>query len=192
VRKAAAIEEPYEQSLFLMAFISYLQAFEDVNKRTARLACNVPLLKSGLAPLSFMEMDKAKYVRGLLSFYELGRIDVLREAYVDGYVKSAHRYDAYMARDQAALALELRRRTDIYRSVASYVRKAVESGASLDIADFAEREFADDEGETKDMLIERVTHIIESLHEGNHIAYGVSRRLFDAYTQIASPGTPKP
>jgi hypothetical protein len=44
--KARAIVEPFEQSLFLLAFVSYLQAFVDVNKRTARLACNIPLLKN--------------------------------------------------------------------------------------------------------------------------------------------------
>src|SRR3546814_17816105 len=44
--KAAAIENPFEQSLFLLAFISYLQAFVDVNKRTARLSANIPLLKN--------------------------------------------------------------------------------------------------------------------------------------------------
>jgi Fic family protein len=59
--KSTAIQEPFEQSLFLMAFISYLQPFLDVNKRTGRLACNIPLLKNRLAPLSFLEMDKEKY-----------------------------------------------------------------------------------------------------------------------------------
>src|SRR3546814_6453848 len=56
--KAAAIENPFEQSLFLLAFISYLQAFVDVNKRTPRLSATIPLLKTGLCPLSFLSVNK--------------------------------------------------------------------------------------------------------------------------------------
>ena len=45
---ANQIENPFEQSLFLLVYLSYLQAFWDVNKRTARLAANIPLLKKHL------------------------------------------------------------------------------------------------------------------------------------------------
>jgi len=47
-----------------MVFVSYLQAFKDVNKRTSRLVCNIPLLKAGFAPFSFMDLDKTQYVKG--------------------------------------------------------------------------------------------------------------------------------
>ena len=40
--RAREIQDPFEQSLFLMAFVSYLQAFQDVNKRTGRLSCSRP------------------------------------------------------------------------------------------------------------------------------------------------------
>jgi hypothetical protein len=88
-----------------MAFISYLQPFLDVNKRTKRLACNIALFKNRLAPLSFLEMDKEKYVEGVLAFYELNRIDLLKSAYIQGYVDSASRYDAYVGREQSAVEL---------------------------------------------------------------------------------------
>src|SRR5690606_19870010 len=54
VAKAAQIEDPFEQSFFLLVHIPYLQSFEDVNKRTSRIASNIPLLKAGLAPMSFL------------------------------------------------------------------------------------------------------------------------------------------
>jgi Fic family protein len=188
--KAAAIDNPFEQSLFLMAFISYLQALEDVNKRTARLACNVPLLKNGIAPLSFMEMDKAAYVRGLLTFYELHQLEVLRDAFVEGYVKSANRYDAYAARDRAMLELELRRRNDIYAAVTAYVKEAINQGEHPEVKLFVETIFSNDDDTIRKMLVDRVSDIIETLHEGNHVAYGVSRKSFDTYASIGQDPRP--
>ena len=52
LHKAAAIADPFEQSFFVLVHIPYLQAFHDVNKRTSRIAANIPLLKAGLAPMS--------------------------------------------------------------------------------------------------------------------------------------------
>ncbi|OFZ16403.1 MAG: hypothetical protein A2X86_22055 [Bdellovibrionales bacterium GWA2_49_15] len=42
------IHDPFEQSFFALAHLSYMQAFEDVNKRTARLVANIPLIKTNL------------------------------------------------------------------------------------------------------------------------------------------------
>ncbi len=179
--KASLIENPFEQSLFLMVFISYLQAFHDVNKRTGRLACNIPLLKNGLAPFSFIEIDKTAYVRGLLSFYELNRWDIISEAFVDGYIKSAARYDAYVERPKATVDLEFRRRRDLYACVKKYVQEVGAGNTVLSPAEFAEAEFDQDAAEIRQQLAELVTSIVESLGEGNHIAYGISRDEFSAY-----------
>lgn len=182
--KARAIENPFEQSLFLMAFISYLQAFQDVNKRTGRLACNIPLLKRGFAPLSFMEVDRTKYIEGLLAFYELNRIDWLKNAYIEGYVASAARYDAYAGRDRSAMELEFKRRTDIYGCVRAYVEKSVADGVRVDPHAFAREYFREDSEGVRSKLIERATDIIASLQEGNHIAYGISRKTFAGYVDL--------
>lgn len=53
--KAAAIRDPFEQSLFLMVQLPYLQPFV-VNERTSRLAANISLIKSDLVPLSFIDL----------------------------------------------------------------------------------------------------------------------------------------
>jgi len=45
---ARRIDDPFEQSFFLLGHIAYLQAFVDVNKRTARLASIIPLIVSYL------------------------------------------------------------------------------------------------------------------------------------------------
>ena len=64
---AAEIRDPFEQSFFLMVHLPYLQPFEDVNKRTARLVANIPLIRENLKPLSFTEVDNGAYVSALLA-----------------------------------------------------------------------------------------------------------------------------
>lgn len=91
--KAAQIEDPFEQSLFTMAMISYLQPFMDGDKRTSRLCMNIPLLKHSLAPFSFTQINRREYTFGLLAFYERTRTDFLAKVFHDTYVRSAPRYN---------------------------------------------------------------------------------------------------
>lgn len=187
-RRADEIEDPFEQSLFLMTGISYLQYFLDVNKRTGRLACNIPLLKAGLAPLSFMDVDKARYARGLLAVYELGRVDLIVETYAEGYTASAARYDAYAGRDRRSVELEFRRRADIYGLVKSYVDDSVTAGERPVARDYAvaalERDHPDDDETVREALADRIAEIIAALHAGSHAAYGVPRKQFDAFADL--------
>lgn len=54
LEKGRIISNPFEQAFFLMVHLPYLQPFEDVNKRVSRLAVNIPLIRSNLCPLSFV------------------------------------------------------------------------------------------------------------------------------------------
>ena len=82
IEKAAAIN-PFEQSFFLLVHIPYLQALEDINKRTSRIASNISLLKSDLALISYLTMDDSAYIDGLIGIYGLNNVSLLREAYID-------------------------------------------------------------------------------------------------------------
>ncbi len=53
---AAAIQDPFEQALFAMVQLPYLQPFDDVNKRVSRLSANIPFIKRNLSPLSFIDV----------------------------------------------------------------------------------------------------------------------------------------
>lgn len=92
--KAARIEDPYEQSLFLLVHISYLQAFSDVNKRTARLSANIPLIKGNLVPLSFNDVEREDYVSSMIAIYELQDIRPLLDLYVFSYMRTCAMYDS--------------------------------------------------------------------------------------------------
>ena len=92
--KAAAIVNPYEQSLFLLIHIAYLQAFADVNKRTSRLCANIPLLRHNLVPLSFNAVDKDDYAAAVLAVYELKEPRPMAELYAASYLRTCAEYDA--------------------------------------------------------------------------------------------------
>ena len=168
VEKAAAIDDPFEQSFFLLVHIPYLQAFDDVNKRTSRIASNIPLLKSDLAPMSFVTMDDSAYIDGLIGVYELNNVSLLREVYVDAYLTSAGNYRVLRAGvdspHKAALA---------YRE---FVRKAVRSsvlewrGFRPDRVKAMAVEVGIPEAD-REQVVDYVGDQVRGLHEGNVIRY---------------------
>lgn len=91
--KAAAIKNPYEQSLFLLIHIAYLQPFVDVNKRTSRLSANIPLINHNLVPLSFNDISQQDYTDAMIAIYELNDTRPLAELYQYSYLRSTLVYD---------------------------------------------------------------------------------------------------
>jgi DNA-binding Lrp family transcriptional regulator len=94
IEKLNLIKNPFEQSFFSLIHLSYMQAFEDINKRTARLVANIPLIKENLRPLSFMDVDKEAYIKSLLGIYEKNDISLFRDLYLWAYKRSSQRYSA--------------------------------------------------------------------------------------------------
>ncbi|MBL4661187.1 MAG: Fic family protein [Alcanivoracaceae bacterium] len=92
--KALQIQNPYEQSLFLLVQLAYLQPFMDVNKRTARLSANIALIKSNKVPLSFNELDKDDYISAMLAVYELNQVSPMVDLYYHSYLRTCQAYDA--------------------------------------------------------------------------------------------------
>lgn len=94
VRKAAAIHDPFEQSLFLLVHIAYVQAFADVNKRTSRLCANIPLLRHNLVPLSFNSVATDDYASAIVAVYELNDTGPIADLYRASYYRTCLEYDA--------------------------------------------------------------------------------------------------
>lgn len=91
--KARLIKDPYEQSLFLLVHLSYLQAFSDVNKRTARLSANISLIKNNLVPLSFNDIAREDYTSAVIAIYELQEVRPLVDLYAFSYMRTCSMYD---------------------------------------------------------------------------------------------------
>ncbi len=168
VEKAAAITDPFEQSFFVLVHIPYLQAFDDINKRTSRVASNIPLLKADLAPMSFLTMDDGDYIDGLIGIYELNNVSLLRDTYMDDYMASAENYRVLRAElempDKAAL---------VYRNfVREAVRRSVLDRRAFDPA--LVTAMATEAGipeEDRAQVVDYVGQEIRGLHEGNVIRY---------------------
>ena len=92
LKKASQICDPFEQSFFMMVHLPYLQPFADINKRTSRLAANLPLFRANLCPLTFLDVPEQAYSRALLGVYEMARVELLRDLYVWAYERSTHEY----------------------------------------------------------------------------------------------------
>ncbi|WP_371763434.1 Fic family protein [Massilia sp.] len=90
--KANRIADPFEQSFFMMVHLPYLQPFADINKRTSRLAANLPLFRANLCPLTFLDVPEQAYSRATMGVYEMTRVELLRDLYVWAYERSTQEY----------------------------------------------------------------------------------------------------
>lgn len=88
----ARVETPYAKALMALLGISYLQPFEDGNKRTARLLANAILLAYGCAPLSYRSVDEGEYREATLVFYEINSIIPFKKIFTDQYDFAARTY----------------------------------------------------------------------------------------------------
>lgn len=86
------LKSPYDKALLVLVMISYIQAFDDGNKRTARVLAIAVLLAHNLAPLSYRSVDEKIYRDAILCFYELNSIVPFKQIFIDQYVFSANNY----------------------------------------------------------------------------------------------------
>ncbi|MBX3287919.1 MAG: Fic family protein [Acidobacteria bacterium] len=125
IEKLNLIDDAFEQSLFAIVHLSYLQAFEDVNKRTGRLVANIPLVKKNLKPLSFTDVEQSAYVSAILGVYEKKDVSLLRDLYVWAYNRSAHRYSAVQQSLGEPDPLKLRYRSVIQEIVRTIILEKI-------------------------------------------------------------------
>lgn len=83
---------PYTKALIMLLGISYIQPFEDGNKRTSRLMANAVLLAYGCAPLSYRSVDEKEYRDAILVFYELNSMMEFQKIFVTQYDFAARNY----------------------------------------------------------------------------------------------------
>lgn len=183
VEKINQIEDPFEQSLFSIVHLSYLQAFEDVNKRTARLVANVPLIKKNLRPLSFTDVDKDAYLYALLGIYERNDISLIRDLYVWAYNRSSQRYTAIQQAMGEPNFLKLRYRTQIQEIVRSIILNSVTGSdvvpqirASIDSSTITEAD--------REEVFSLIEHEIASLHDGNVARFKVLPSEFQSWKRL--------
>jgi len=75
----------FEKALLLLVLISYIQAFNDGNKRTARIISNAILINYGYCPISFRAVDSIDYKKAMLIFYEQNNITAFKKIFIEQF-----------------------------------------------------------------------------------------------------------
>lgn len=169
--KAESIANPFEQAFFAMVHLPYLQPFEDVNKRTSRLAANIPLVRRNLCPLSFVDVPQSDYINATLGVYELRRTEYLRDVFLWAYERSCARYSAIRQTIGDPDTFRMKYRLQI----GDFVRAVVTGGMTKADASqwIAARSRDAIPAADQPRFVEAVETELSSLHEGNMARYRI-------------------
>ena len=180
--KAAAILDPFEQAFFVLAQLPYLQAFLDVNKRVSRLAVNIPLIKSNLAPLSFDRVRRESYTEALLGVYELNRTELLRDLFIWAYRRSAAKYNYVRQVVGDPDPLRFKYRNQIREVVSTVVTGRMDQKQALaHLRDWVERYIPAEDAE---LFREHAERELLALHIGRIAGLRLKPAEFEAWQKI--------
>lgn len=84
--------EIFEKALLALVLLSYIQAFTDGNKRTARIISNAILIANGYCPISFRSVDSIDYKKAMLMFYEQNNIASFKRIFIDQFLFAVRTY----------------------------------------------------------------------------------------------------
>ncbi len=82
----------FEKALMVLVLISYIQPFEDGNKRTGRIISNAVLMNYQYCPLSFRTVDPIDYKKAMLIFYEKSNISVFKKIFIEQFEFAVRTY----------------------------------------------------------------------------------------------------
>lgn len=181
LRKAATISDPFEQSIFALAHIAYLQPFEDVNKRTSRMCCNIPMIRHNLCPMSFVDVSEHDYVSAMLGVYEKNDFNILIDVYEWAYERSVPRYKAITDSMGLPDPFLLRYRMEIDSMIKNAVINKEEIRCHESVP-------ANDKMKVEEIAKKR----LKSLNEGNFARFGITPLQYEAWSNKKSKSRPKP
>lgn len=122
IGKAQQTKNPVEAAFFLWVNLAYLQPFEDGNKRTSRLAANIPLMLYNSAPLAFLDTDPRDYAKAMLGVYELLDVTSAVELFAWTYRRSIAKYQVVLEAMGSPDPFRVRHRENLSEAVQQIVR----------------------------------------------------------------------
>lgn len=90
--KINSLKDPFSKALSLILMMSYIQPFEDGNKRTARILGNAVLLANSVCPISYRSIDEADYKKGIIIFYEQNSAYFFKKLFVEQFKFAVDNY----------------------------------------------------------------------------------------------------
>lgn len=82
----------FEKSFLCLILLSYIQAFEDGNKRTARLVSNAVLFAHNSTLMSYRAVDEVEYKKASLLFYEKNNISYFKHIFMQQFEFAVKNY----------------------------------------------------------------------------------------------------
>lgn len=82
----------FEKAFLTLVLLSYIQAFVDGNKRTARITSNAVLIANGYCLISFRTVDSIDYKKALLMFYEQNNIAAFKKIFIEQFLFAVKTY----------------------------------------------------------------------------------------------------
>lgn len=157
LEKARLIKNPLESAFFLWVNLAYLQPFEDGNKRTSRLAANIPLMLYNCAPLSFQDVDPVDYAKAMIGVYEFQDVSLAVDLFCWTYERSMNKYVVIMNSMGAPNPLRVRYRQRLADAVTEVVharKPALQVLREFGLTDENAPQF-------RDMLMDELQHLQE-------------------------------
>jgi hypothetical protein len=180
ITKAQSIEDPYEQSFFMIVHLSYLQPFEDVNKRVSRLAANIPFIRDNLCPLSFIDVPESYYIEGVLAVYEHNRMELLKEVYSWAYQRSCQKYSTILHVTGEPDPVSFKYREHVASLVNTIVRERMDKKQAIaKIALFTESHIPKND---QTRFIEVIDKELMGLHAGNIARFKITPAELEQWT----------
>ncbi len=87
-----AKENVFEKAILALVLLSYIQAFADGNKRTARITSNAILIANNYCPISFRTVDSIDYKKAMLIFYEQNNISAFKQILIEQFAFAVEQY----------------------------------------------------------------------------------------------------
>jgi Fic family protein len=85
IEKINGAEDPWTKAFITLLMISYIQPFEDGNKRTSRIIANACLIAHDVCPLSLKTIDVTEYKKAIIVFYELQNATYLKKIFLEQF-----------------------------------------------------------------------------------------------------------
>ena len=180
--KASQIADPFEQSFFMLVHVPYLQPFADINKRSSRLAANLPLFRANLCPLTFVDVPEPAYSRAILGVSELTRVELLRDVFVWAYERSTQEYLAIKQDLAEPDPTRLAYRDVIKQIIHEVVSNPGGDALSLIAQAVAARVPEPDRAAVQSLIVDE----LRRLHEGVLARYGLRPSEFVAWKARAA------
>ena len=82
----------FDKSFLALILLSYIQPFEDGNKRTARLISNAILLSYNSSPISYRAVNEIEYKKASLLFYEINNLWYFKQIFIKQFEFAVKNY----------------------------------------------------------------------------------------------------